>query len=57
MATLKNTTINDTGFLRLPVGTNSQRPAQNPRVGAIRFNTESSKIELWNGSSWTALGI
>jgi len=56
MATLKNTTINDTGFLRLPVGTNSQRPSQNPRVGAIRFNTESSKIELWNGSSWEALG-
>jgi len=57
MANLKNTTIDDTGFLKLPTGTSDQRPEQNPRVGAIRFNTETNKIELWNGSSWAALGI
>jgi hypothetical protein len=26
MASLKNTTINDTGFLKLPVGSTAQRP-------------------------------
>jgi hypothetical protein len=56
MATLKNTTINDTGFIRLPVGTTAQRPGS-PVAGMIRFNTSLSIIEFYNGSSWvTGIG-
>ena len=49
MATLKNTKINDTGFLRLPKGTEAQRPA-NPKVGMMRFNTDTGQIEGYNDS-------
>lgn len=53
MATLKNVTINDTGFLRLPVGTGAQRPAQDATsVGAMRVNSGSGKLEYWNGTGW-----
>ena len=45
MATLKNTTINDTGFLRLPKGTTGQRPTA--VSGMIRFNTTNSKPEYY----------
>jgi hypothetical protein len=51
MATLKNTTINDTGFLRLPVGTTAQRPAS-PTVGEIRYNTTIGGVEVYNGTGW-----
>jgi hypothetical protein len=44
MATLKNTNINDTGFLRLPVGTTAQRPSS-PTVGMMRYNTTISNVE------------
>ena len=47
MATLKNTKINDTGFLRLPKGTEAQRPA-NPEVGMMRFNTDHSEVERYD---------
>lgn len=33
-----DTTINSTGFLKLPVGTEAQRPAT-PQAGMMRFNT------------------
>jgi hypothetical protein len=51
MATLKNLTINDTGFLRLPSGTTAQRPAS-PVAGQIRYNTTIAANEFYNGSSW-----
>jgi hypothetical protein len=51
MAQLKNTSINDTGFLRLPNGTTSQRPVS-PSTGMIRYNTDRGVIEYWNGVSW-----
>jgi len=51
MATLKNTTIDDTGFLRLPVGTTAQRPGS-PATGQLRYNTDENAIELYNGSDW-----
>lgn len=51
MAILKNTTISDTGYLRHPVGTTAQRPA-NPAAGMIRFNTDINDLEYYNGSSW-----
>ena len=56
MATLQNTTINDTGYLQVPVGTTAQRPAS-PTVGMWRFNTDLGYLEIYNGSSWIGFGI
>jgi len=53
MATLKNTTINDTGFLRLPVGTTAQRPSS-PTAGMARYNTDYGAIEYYNGTTWAS---
>jgi hypothetical protein len=50
MANLKNTTINDTGFIKIATGTTEQRPATT--AGSIRFNNTTSQIEFANGSSW-----
>jgi len=53
MATLKNTTVNDSGFLRLPVGTGPQRPPENAdNLGAMRVNSSTGKLEYWSGSDW-----
>jgi hypothetical protein len=51
MATLKNTTINDTGFIKIATGTTEQRPATT--AGSIRFNSTTSQIESANGSAWS----
>ena len=51
MAQLKNTTVDDTEFLQLPLGTTAQRP-QNPEVGYARYNTDLNLIEIFNGSEW-----
>jgi hypothetical protein len=51
MATLKNTVIDDTAALQLPVGTTAQRPS--PAVGMMRFNTLINTVEQWNGSRWS----
>ena len=51
MATLKNLTINDTGFLKLPSGTTAQRPAS-PNTGMMRFNTDLGTSEIYDGSLW-----
>jgi hypothetical protein len=48
MATLKNTTINDTGYIQLPSGNTGQRPTA--ANGMIRYNSETSKIEYYAGS-------
>lgn len=53
MANLKNTSINDTGFLKVPSGTTAQRPAA--QDGVIRYNTDGSKLEFYTseyGGSW-----
>ena len=39
-----------TGGLFLPVGTTAQRPT--PATGQIRFNTTTSSVEVYNGTSW-----
>lgn len=53
MATLKNVTIDDTGFLRLPVGTGNQRPAEDANsIASMRINSDKGKLEYWNGVSW-----
>ena len=55
MATLKNTNINDTGFLKLPVGTTAQRPGT-PQLGYLRINTTTSYLEVYNSDGvWKQL--
>jgi hypothetical protein len=53
VATLKNTVINDTGFLQLPVGTTAQRPGT-PAAGMQRYNTIIGCIEWYDsaGATW-----
>lgn len=55
MATLKNTTINSTGYIALPSGTTAQRPAS-PVAGMMRFNTTFSRNEFYNGTTWVVQG-
>lgn len=50
MATLKNTKIDDTGFIRLPSGTTAQRPSS-PSPGMIRYNNTGIS-EYYNGTTW-----
>jgi len=54
MATLKNTTISDSGFIQLPLGTTTQRPSS-PENGMMRFNSELKTVEVWSGSFWRYL--
>jgi len=51
MANLQSTTINDTGFITLPAGNTASRPAS-PQAGMLRFNTDTNRLEHYNGSSW-----
>lgn len=54
MANLKNTTIDDTGFLKLPAGDESQKP-EVADTGMIRFNTDSDGFEVYDGEEWRDL--
>jgi hypothetical protein len=54
MATLKNTTINDTSAIQLPVGTTAQRPGS-PANGYMRFNTTENKVEYYSSDEWKFL--
>ncbi len=47
--------INDTDGIRVPRGTTAQRPAGTP-AGVVRFNTDSTALEVATGSAWTVLG-
>ena len=51
MATLKNTEIDDTGFIKLPTGSAGTRPGS-PTSRNLRFNTERSEVETYNGTVW-----
>lgn len=55
MSTLKNTIINDTGFLQMPSGTTAQRPAS-PSNGMIRYNTTLGVLEAYASGSWVVIG-
>ena len=44
-----------TGAAQLPVGTTAQRPAS-PVTGQLRYNTTTSATEVYNGTSWGAVG-
>jgi hypothetical protein len=56
MATLKNTSINDTGFFKLPVGTTAERPAT-PTTGSMRYNTTTSALEIHLSGRWQKFTI
>lgn len=46
-----------TGALRIPAGTQAQRPDNTTaNVGMIRLNTESFNFEGYNGAEWRAIG-
>ena len=55
-------TINSTGFLQVPVGTNAQQPGATDQpaaaTGQIRFNTDISQFEGYHGSDieWASIG-
>lgn len=51
MATLKNTTINDTGFLQVATGNTAQRPVS-PSTGDLRYNTDIGLFEVYDSSVW-----
>ena len=52
MAQLKNTNVDDTGFIKLPTGSTAQRPSG--AAGQLRYNSTTSKVETYNGelSDW-----
>lgn len=54
MAILKNTYINDTGYLQLPSGTTAERPFA-PAPGHMRWNTTIGGVEVHNGSEWITI--
>lgn len=53
MATLKNTSITDSGFLKIPTGSGGQRPG-GPTQGDQRFNTDFNVFETYNGTDWVS---
>jgi hypothetical protein len=54
MATLKNTIVNDTGYLGMPIGTTAQRPGS-PANGYMRVNSTASTIEMYYGGIWNTV--
>lgn len=57
MAILKNTIINDTGFLQIPAGSTAQRPAGS--TGMIRVNTNTTPyvLEVFQAGVWRTLKV
>lgn len=51
MASLKNTIINDTGYIQLPSGTTAQRPTASN--GMMRYNTTLNVVEMYNSATST----
>lgn len=49
------TSVSSTGAIQLPAGTTAQRPTG--IAGLIRYNTEESAVEIYNGSNWVLLAI
>lgn len=47
--------IYGTDALRIPVGTSAQRPSTS-LAGQIRYNTDTTQYEGYNGSNWLGLG-
>ena len=45
-----------TDYLKIPTGTTAQRPSS-PAAGYIRFNTTVGKTEVYDGTSWSQIGV
>jgi len=59
ISTFKNTTVDDTGFLRLPTGTTALRPSAGISTqGMMRYNTTLGKFEgyTYPAETWGTLG-
>lgn len=54
MAILKNTTIDDTGYIKLPAGGVADRPVS-PSNGDMRFNTDYNVVEVYRDNEWTSI--
>ena len=54
MANLKNTTINDTGFIKLATGTTGERSGS-PTAGEVRYNTTTGRFEGYGAAGWHIL--
>jgi hypothetical protein len=48
--------VNTTSAIKMPVGTNVQRPLT-PSVGMFRYNSTSGNFEFWYGSEWREIAI
>ena len=55
MATLKNLTVNDSGFIEIPNGATGERPS--PENGMIRFNTTTGMNEMYSNGKWLSMDI
>lgn len=44
-------TTGATGAANIPAGTTAQQPAS-PNTGALRYNSNTTSLEFWNGLSW-----
>ena len=49
-----NVVISGTTALQIPVGTTAERPTATK--GMIRFNDDNDNVEVYNGTSWVAVG-
>ncbi len=47
--------ISSTSALQIPVGTTAQRPGS-PSAGDLRFNSTNTSAEIYNGTSFVAVG-
>ena len=59
ISTFKNTTVDDTGFLRLPTGTTALRPSAGISTqGMMRYNSTVGKFEGYSypAETWGTLG-
>tara|TARA_R100000734_G_C3319006_1_gene114011 strand:+ start:3478 stop:7401 length:3924 start_codon:yes stop_codon:yes gene_type:complete len=45
-----------TDYLKIPTGTTAQRPSS-AAAGFIRFNTTVGKTEVYDGTSWSQIGV
>ena len=50
MANLKNTSITNANSIKLPVGTEGERPGNSQ--GRLRYNTSRQTSEIYSGSDW-----
>ncbi len=48
-------TFSNTDYMKVPVGTTAQRPVS-PSAGMIRFNTDLTAFETYNGTAWVRGG-